>query len=59
MSAPGKAVRRRERLPGARGPVLMRLILGTNILLALKHHQSTRIITPAAMVNALKVQGGE
>ena len=35
------------------------LVTGDKELLSLKHHKSTRIITPAAMIEALKAQGGE
>ena len=33
------------------------LVTGDKELLALKHHKSTRIVTPAAMVEFLKAQG--
>ena len=33
------------------------LVTGDKKLLALKHHQSTRIIAPAAMMEALKAKG--
>ncbi|MBI3694951.1 MAG: putative toxin-antitoxin system toxin component, PIN family [Acidobacteria bacterium] len=35
------------------------LVTGDKALLALKHHESTRIITPAAMLEFLKRKGGE
>jgi putative PIN family toxin of toxin-antitoxin system len=33
------------------------LVTGDKELLSLKHHQSTRIVTPAAMMDILKVRG--
>ena len=35
------------------------LVTGDKELLSLKHHKSTRIVTPAAMIEALKSQGNE
>jgi uncharacterized protein len=35
------------------------LVTGDKDLLSLKHHKSTRIVTPAAMIEALKFQGNE
>jgi uncharacterized protein len=35
------------------------LVTGDKELLALKHHKSTQIITPAAMIEVLKAQGGK
>ena len=35
------------------------LVTGDKELLSLKHHKSTRIVTPAAMIEALKSQGNK
>jgi len=35
------------------------LVTGDKELLSLKHHKSTRIVTPAAMIQALQSQGNE
>jgi uncharacterized protein len=35
------------------------LVTGDKQLLVLRHHKSTRIVTPAAMIEELKIQGGE
>ena len=35
------------------------LVTGDKQLLSLKHHKSTRIVTPVGMIKALKAQGGK
>jgi len=35
------------------------LVTGDKELLSLKHHKSTGIVTPAAMIEALKPKGGK